>query len=187
MIRGVEEELRERTQRDKITPLVLAEVIGGVWHTTSRARFSGIVSAGAILPEPPIADSERWSTSQGAHYYPYVRTLGGVSLFDFTGFEPESYSQRFPNSSWWEFIPYLINWKEAVWIEIDTATLGQNFVSGKALLLRWKDDLGTETGRSGNRIMPEIEAAHLGPIPVTAFRRAFAVREGSTRLEPTTW
>ena len=30
-------------------------------------------------------------TGEGKEHYPYVRTLGGISLFDFNQFEPDSY------------------------------------------------------------------------------------------------
>ena len=163
-----------------LTNLVLSRVQGGIWHTTSRDRFQSIIASGAILPEPPIDDRERWSTSQGPRSYPYVRRLGGVSLFDFSAFNPETYSERLPGSSWQEFVPCCSKWKEAVWIEIDAVVLGDGFISGRALLDRWRAE-------SCNQIMPEIEAAHIGPIPVNAFRSAFAVHENRAELEPILW
>jgi len=167
--------------KEALAALVSARVRDGVWHTTNTARFQGIVTSGAILPEPLIADGDRWSTSQGKEWYPYVRTLGGVSLFDFSGFEPEEYSKAFPVSSWWEFVPYRSVWNEAVWIEIDADALGPGFISGRALLERWN------AGRVGNRIMPQIESAHLGPIPLSSFKSVFVVREGLAALLPINW
>jgi hypothetical protein len=69
---------KAKAKEAQVAP-VLARVINGVWHTTSTTRFQGILASGAILPEPPIKDKDRWSTSRGKDYYPYVRTLGGVS------------------------------------------------------------------------------------------------------------
>jgi hypothetical protein len=148
---------------------VLGRLQGCVWHTTNSERFRGIVRCAAILPEPDIKDSDRWSTSLGSEYYPYVRTLGGVSLFDFRDFDPEHYSEVYPNSMWREFVPYRPAWGEAVWIEIDVSLLGDAFISGPALLARWKADT------VGNRIMPQIEAAHLGPLPRSAFKEVLLV------------
>jgi hypothetical protein len=54
--------------------------------STNVSRFQGILRSAAILPDPEIPDSERWSTSLGSKWYPYVRTLGGISLFDFRRF-----------------------------------------------------------------------------------------------------
>lgn len=177
-----EERLREESQSEQVlADRVLERVLNGVWHTTNNARFQGILAASAILPEPQIPDSERWSTSQGPPYYPYVRTLGGVSLFDFRLFVPTEYSERYPLSTWRAFVPYCSTWKEAVWIELDIEALGQGFVSGSQLLERWKGD------QVGNRIMPLIEAAHIGAVPLSAFKSVFAVRAGITGLCPIEW
>ena len=158
--------------------IVLARVSSGIWHTTSLDRFRRILESGGILPEPDLPDSERWSTSAGPEWFPYVRTLGGVSLFDFRGFEPASYGQKYPVCTWAAFVPYREEWEESVWVEINVGLLGRNFVGGRDLLDRWK------TAKVGNRIMPEIEAAHIGPIPTAAFISAFTARRGASDLEP---
>lgn len=169
---------RAAKTRQALGALVLARISSGIWHTTSQDRFRAILESGAILPEPNLPDSGRWSTNLGPQWYPYVRTLGGVSLFDFRGFGPESYRERCPMSSWYEFVPYRDEWKASVWIEIDSGVLGETFISGKDLLDRWK------AATIGNRIMPEIEAAHIGPIPAAAFISAFVARHGASELEP---
>jgi hypothetical protein len=177
-----EERLREESHAEQaLADQVLARVLNGVWHTTNSVRFRGILVAGAILPEPPIPDTERWSTSQGPRYYPYVRTLGGVSLFDFREFDPTEYSERYPLSTWKAFVPYCSTWKEAVWIELDIEALGQDFVSGTQLLERWNSI------QVGNRIMPLIEAAHIGAVPLSAFKSVFSVRAGTAGLRPIEW
>jgi hypothetical protein len=64
-----EEHFRAEAEgQEPLVALVLARVLNGVWHTTSTTRFQGIVASGAILPEPPIDNSERWSTSQGKEW-----------------------------------------------------------------------------------------------------------------------
>ena len=80
-----------------------------------------------------LPDSERWSTKAGPEWYPYVRTLGGVSLFDLREFEPDSYRERCPLSTWTEFVPYREDWKASIWIEIDVGLLGRNFVGGRGI------------------------------------------------------
>ncbi len=149
---------------------VLAELVGGVWHITSQGRFRRILELGAILPEPDIPEGERWGTAVGPEGYPYVRSIGGVSLFDFRGFEAESYSEEYPTSSWGTFVPCLDSWDSAIWIEIDHECLGPAFISGVELLTRRKAE------GSFRRIMPLIEAAHIGPLPCLAFKRYFSVR-----------
>jgi hypothetical protein len=143
---------------------VLAELVDGVWHTTNQDRFHRILECGAILPEPEISEYGRW----GGHSY--VRSIGGVSLFDFRGFEAESYSAKYPASSWEYFVPCHRDWDSAVWIEIDHESLGSAFISGVELLAKWKAE------GSFRRIMPLIEAAHIEQLPCQAFRRAFSVR-----------
>ena len=174
---AIEKRRSEEAQKEEVLrSLVLQRLQGAVWHTTNSERFQKILHSGAILPEPTIPDRDRWSTAMGSKWYPYTRTLGGVSLFDFREFNPDQYSKDYPLSTWAEFVPYRSTWKEAVWIEIDAEKLGKAFVSGNDLLARWK------TVEVGNRIMPRIEAAHLGPLPCVAFKSVFHVCEGSASL-----
>lgn len=84
---------------------VLAELVGGVWHTASQDRFVRILECGAIFPEPDIPHEQRWGTAAGSEGHPYVRSIGGVSLFDLRGFEAETYSTEYPCSSWEYFVP----------------------------------------------------------------------------------
>jgi hypothetical protein len=157
---------------------VLQQLYGGLWHTTHPERFEAILASGAILPEPNISDSERWYTGAGIEHYPYVRTLGGVSLFDFDNFEPDAYHERCPSSCWAYFVPCHSAWECAVWIEIDRRqVLFAHFISGLELLAKWKAD-----GAYGHNIMPEIEAAYLRPLPRAAFTRAFLVRKETGEL-----
>jgi hypothetical protein len=157
---------------------ILPELCGRLWHTTHLDRFKSILMTGAILPEPDIPDVDRYCTGGGKEHYPYVRTLGGISLFDFDQLAPDDfddanphgYARRCPSSSWGTFVPYRTDWGCSVWIEIDRERVAARFISGSDLLATWKS-----ASAYGHNIMPEIEAAHLGPIPLAAFRRAFLV------------
>lgn len=164
-------------QRDRLVR-VLAD---GLWHTTNLTRFGAILEAGAILPEPDIPDSQRWETSRGPDYYPYVRTIAGVSLFDFNQFDSKRYAQSHPISTWRRFVPYREDWGQAVWIEIDRAQVAASLISTSDLLARWKTQHAFR-----HLIMPLIEAAHIGPLPRTAFKRALLVQKGKTRVRKLT-
>lgn len=148
---------------------------------TRSDRFIEILRVGNILPNPPIPEWERWKASLGPEFYPFVRKLGGVSLFDFEGFDPEIYSAEFPLSSWRQFVPYVKRWGEAVWIEIDRNKIADNFLSGDELLPKW--NAGNDQRHT---IMPRIEAAHIEPISVVAFCQALIVRSNNSAFEKVT-
>lgn len=141
---------------------------GRLWHTTRPDRVRDIVASGSLLVEPDIDNAERWKTSRGRDYYPFVRTIGGISLFDFAKFDAELYDQTHPMSSWRSFVPYLREWRGAAWIEVDREAIKNSFVPTDEIVRRW--DQG---GYHRHTVMPRIEAAHIGDLPVAAFRSAF--------------
>ncbi|SFU15542.1 hypothetical protein SAMN05444141_11146 [Pseudovibrio denitrificans] len=142
----------------------------GLWHTTSMKRFWAIMEKKAILPEPDIPDRERYNTGNGKKNYPFVRSLGGISLFDFSDFDPEKYSENYPMSSWYNFVPYPRSRNLAVWIEINRQHASPNLISTTELMDRWNNEKAY-----GHNVMPHIEAGHIGPISIDAFKRAFSV------------
>lgn len=158
------------TERRKLLQILR----GGLWHTTSVERFASIVRMGAIVPEPyGLLEGDRWGTRIGRKGWPFVRTLGGVSLFDFDDFDPEAYSRRYPVSSWEEFVPYRQRWGQSVWIKIDRTKVGTQLISGPDLLHRWK-----ESGSHRHNLMPLIEVAHIGALSAENFDWAFVVGKG---------
>ncbi len=159
---------------------VLEILIGGLWHTTSPIRFRSILSDKAILPEPDIPNTERWKTFGGPEFYPYVRTLGGVSLFDLREFNPIQYSNDYPLSTWEVFIPYREEWGESVWIEIDYRKIGSNLLSWAEIVTRWKEEKAYK-----NTIMPHIEAAHIGPIDTNFFKQALLIGPDDEKIKIT--
>jgi hypothetical protein len=126
-------------------------------------RYIDIVKSGSILVEPDIPDSERWCTGGGESHYPFVRHIGGVSLFDFDGFNWKAYSKKYTLSSWRSFVPKQKDWTYTVWLKIDRDKVKNNIIEGAALLKKWKDD-----NKYGHNIMPLIECAHIGDLPITS-------------------
>ena len=157
---------------------VLAELHGRLWHTTLPDRFQQILKTGAILPEPNIPDADRWNTSGGSDSYPYVRKIGGVSLFDFCEFDPVEYQKACPMSTWHQFVPFQESCGSAIWIEIDRQKIAQNFISASKLGVQINIE-----GAHRHLRMPRIEAAHIGPLPSSAFVRAFLSCETDTEIE----
>lgn len=143
-----------------------------VWHTTSQERFRGILESEHILPEPLIPEKERWGTAAGPSGYPYVRSMGGISLFDFNQFDEHQYERKYPLSNWHTFVPKPQKFDSAVWIRLDPFRLGDKFIDGQSLLRRWKSENATR------RIMPEIEAAYIGRISVSLFEDVIEYKDG---------
>jgi len=157
--------------RDEITNLVLKELHGRLWHTTPPDRFARILELGAILPvHPDNPNPDGWKTLSGAPYRSYAHTLGAVSLFDLDQFDPEVYRENATSSSWDEYVPFREKWGSAVWIEIDREKVAPQLISAAELLKR-----NHAEGAQRYSIMPYIEAAHVGPLPRSAFARAFVV------------
>ncbi len=107
---------------------------GAIWHTTNAERFNRILEDGFILPNPSIPNSGRWNTARGPKYYPYVRSINGVSLFDFNDFDELDYSKKYPICQWSNFVPCLSKYDTAFWIEIEPDKIADNLISGKILL-----------------------------------------------------
>jgi len=150
-----------------------------LWHTTKVEHYSKIIECGFLLPEPEICDKDRWKTANGQKNYPFVRTLGGVSLFEFNEFDPDEYSKQYPSSSWDTFIPYRKEWKETIWIEIDKDEVGDNFICGNNLLKMWKDKKAYR-----HTVMPVIEAACIGRLSISAFKQVLVSNADSPVLKP---
>lgn len=140
---------------------------GRLWHTTHPDRFSAILDCGCVRANPDLPNSERWKATRPEDY-PFVRCLGGVSLFDFADFDAKKYAQQYFLSNWQAFVPYLEKWQGAVWIEINRSALEGSFVSADEIVRRWK-----EGDHYRHTIMPRIEAANIGDIPASAFESAF--------------
>jgi hypothetical protein len=102
-----------------------------VWHTTTPQRYASIEIDRCIKRKPDIPDSERWKTAQGQKHYPFVRTINGISLFDFRNFDRDAYDSLYPLSSWHTFVPSYPSPGTSVWIEIDYLKLGHAFIEGK--------------------------------------------------------
>jgi hypothetical protein len=161
--------MKPSAETDKDVGPIWRELYGGLWHTTHPERFLGILRSAAILPEPDIPDAERWGTVNGRVNYPFARFIGGVSLFDFHDFDYRAYEATHA-ASWREFVPYRRIWHGAVWIEIDRTRMPPGFVSADELWAKCDTD-----GNRAHNIMPRIEAAYVGALPVAAFGRALFI------------
>ncbi|PKG37080.1 hypothetical protein [Psychromonas sp. Urea-02u-13] len=143
------------------------ELSGRVWHTTNLERYAMIVADGVINANPDIPDNERWGTGLGEEHFPFVRSLGGVSVFDFRNFDVDV-------TDWGAFVPCRTDWQSAVWIEIDISVLGNSFISGQSIRELWhKMD-------STRKFMTQIEGAVIGSIPTSAFKKILHYEQQSS-------
>lgn len=156
-------------ERSKLFEVVMRRISNGVWHTTSLARMQKIMRDGFIMAEPSIPDSERWGTGMGPSMFPLVRHLGGVSLFCFERIKLEHYDNSHPLSNYKEFIPYRTTWEGAVWVRLNPDRLNPHFLDPDELVESWK------RGLHKHRVMPRIEAAHIGDIPIECIEERFYV------------
>lgn len=149
-----------------------------IWHTTHPDRWNAICRCGEILPNPDIPDTERWKTNRGPDYFPFVRHIDGISLFDFHGFDPLEYSEGYPLSSWRTFVPVHRGWPAAIWLKVDTSLANGQFLSPKELSERQHAE-----GAHRHSLMPRIEAAVVGTIPIEAVVAAYRINYGSADFE----
>lgn len=136
-----------------------------------------IMASGGLAPEPNIDNARRWKTSRGSDYHPFVRKMGGVSLFDFKAFDRVRYDETHPLSTWRTFVPYMETWGGAVWIEIDRARVAPQFVTADEVVRLWD-----EGGHHRHTIMPRIEAACIGHVPCEVFSSAFLTWASGERV-----
>jgi hypothetical protein len=148
------------------------ELHGRLWHVTRPDLFLRILDDKAIKPDPDMPDNERWGTACGPSHYPYVRSIGGVSLFDLWKFDPAQYDAKFTQSNWRYFIPWPKIWAGAVWIEIRLVDIEPDFKPASILKDGWDCQ-----GNRGRKRMPLIEAAHIGDLPIDAFHRIIFIRD----------
>lgn len=150
----------------------------GIWHITLPNRYESILADREIRPEPKnVRDVERYGTLKGVEGYPYVRSIGGVSLFDFDGFDPIARSDHSCGRAWHTFVPYPSTWDSAIWLEITRTAVAPNLVSAAELKEGW------EKGNQGRKLIPEIEIAHRGPLPIIAITCALRVLDRNGRFE----
>lgn len=92
-------------------------------------------------------------------------------MFDFTDFDPAKCS-----SSWFSFVPINVGSGRNIWIEIDRELVRESLIGPDDLVEKW--EASNELRRN---IMPRIEAAHIGPLPLSKFVRVLVYENGVWR------
>ena len=155
---------------------------GKLWHTTSKSRFEGIRKCGSILVNPPenLVPNEDRGHGVVRHFF------GGVSLFDFHDFCPDTYDRKcqvseWQRSEWQRFVPICIDrgWDSAVWLEIDREKVSDTLISWKTLSKKKKED-----ELYGHTLVDIIEVAHPGDLPISAVARVLLYKQGWAEFKP---
>ena len=152
---------------------------GKLWHTTSKSRFEGIRKCGSILVSPPenlVPNEDRWNG--------LVRHLGGVSLFDFHDFCPDTYDRKCQVSEsrrgeWQRFVPIQHGWDSAVWLEVDREKVSDALISGEELSKKREEDKFYR-----HWLIRFIEVGHRGDLPISAVARVLLYKQGWAEFKP---
>lgn len=134
---------------------------GGVWHVTTPDRFQGILQESAILANPNLPDDMRWST---ASFPSMARRLGAISVFDLRAFNYRSHYKKHGGTGWTSFMPTPRDCSKAVWIQIDIAKVGSDFISAREMVEK------SRAGVDGNFIA-FMEGAIQNKVETSAFSR----------------
>ena len=153
------------------------ELKKGVWHSTSSERYIKILESKYILPEPAIPNEERCSQVRGGKLCSFVRSIGGVSLFDFHHLNVVEYSNTYSLSILAAFVPCRIGWDETIWLELDVEKMNAAYLSPYEVMLK------RNHAKSGQQIIPELEGAHIGAIPTSFIKRVMRYCDKVGELE----
>lgn len=160
------------TRRDDrsawVEPMLLARLDGRLWHATSVAGLEGILREGIIRPD---------ATTR--HHAAYVRSIGAVSVFDLA--EPDS-GISIIASHWSHWCRGEI--ATPYWLEIDRAAVAGQYLDPRETLRRWRKRPEPD-GTPETRLIANIEAAHVGPIPIASIIDIVAVDDGRQAELPT--
>jgi len=153
-------ELRDERSEWISSPL-LERLNGRLWHATSADGLSGILHDRAIRADAATK-----------HSTAYVRSIGGVSLFDLA--EPDI-----------GIHPVAAHWSDWLrdrtgtpyWLEVDRAAVADQFIGTRETYRRWQERLDAG-GMTATRLIANIEAAHIGSIPLCQVNAIIAVDHG---------
>lgn len=98
---------------------------------------------------------------------------GSQSFFDFNNFDYDIYSKKYPVSSVASFVPKPTKCDEAVWIEIERKAVSSSLVGPEELMKKWKNE-----NLRGHNVMPYVESAHIGDIPMGHTRQSLLFENG---------
>jgi len=149
-----------------------SEFLKGIWHSTNLKGYKKILESKYIKPNPDISESERSSDETA-----FVRTMGGVSIFDFRNINIDKYSEEYAPTVWGYFIPGRAIWDKTIWLELDELKMSENYLPPNDVMFKL-NNLNT-----GQQIVPYLEGAHIGSIHISLIKRVMIFDEDIGELE----
>ncbi|EJV1663834.1 hypothetical protein AB7W88_03095 [Providencia vermicola] len=137
------------------------QLLGQVCHVTTYSRFETIKNVGFIKVNPDIPDQDRTGNGK-KDKYPIVRTINGISVFDFRFVTERFLNNRNHRNKWnWVFNWRYFGHEDLVWISINIEDFKECFLSVEEV---------TKKGVEGRRnFIPKLEGAILSDIPLRSF------------------
>lgn len=141
---------------------LLAELDGRLWHIADPFGWAGILRDQIIRHDAPA----KYAKS-------FCRSIGAISLFDL------SCSDRgvLPPASHWSAWLMADSEPPCYWLEISRAHIEPNILCPSEMLARWQE--ASKSGERNLRMIEGVEAAHVGPIPLSSVPRVLQLERGT--------
>ncbi|HGN2068222.1 hypothetical protein [Proteus sp. HMSC14B05] len=135
-------------------------LLGNVWHATTATRFKLIKKNGFIKINPNIPDQDRTGCGN-KEKYPLVRTLKGISIFDFRIVDEKYLNDHYSHWNW--VLVSGVEYEDIIWISINLDKLKDCFLSGEEV------SAIANNSKEYRKYIPKIEGAILCDIPLSSF------------------
>ncbi|ENX05966.1 hypothetical protein [Acinetobacter courvalinii] len=161
---------------------LINNLLNSVCHTTTVSSFIKIYESKYIYvhPAPEMLEHEKYGNVNCPNNNTYVRSLNGISLFDFEDFSLEKYDNFFKPGygDLYRFLPiHERNRKDqiSIWLIIDV-TLTNKYVNREKLYSQWNSQ------SKNGKFMPKVEAAILEDIPIAWVKEVFVFKKENNEL-----
>lgn len=155
---------------------IIKYLLDTVCHTTTVASFLKIYESGYIKGEPNQKTLEHkiYSNCLDMNNTTYVRSIGGVSLFDFKNFSLQEYDTYFKEGSYGELYRFLPmhqrNEKDgmSIWLVIG-GNYTDKYIDRLSLKNMWEK-------QKNSMFMPNVEATILEDIPINWIKKVIVYK-----------
>ena len=161
---------------------LINNLLNSVCHTTTISSFIKIYESKYIYvyPDPKILEHEKYGNVNCPNNNTYVRSLSGISLFDFKDFSLEEYDKFFKPSygDLYRFLPiHKRNEKDkiSIWLIIDV-TLTDKYINREKLYSQGSSE------SKNSQFIPKAEATILGDIPIDWIKEVIIFKKENNQV-----